>query len=205
MKHGVTVLALAAVLVAAGAALADDSANTADADGMEGNVQFLIGQTYLSDFWKPLDEPAAFGVEVDFAPKKSPVHVALATNVSGDSASVSSPFFGQTGHVAVGFLEFSTGFIWLPVKRSVARPYLGAGVLTMLAAVDAGANAWNGGDTDQSFGFYGNAGIFFKVGDSFNIGLDGRIVRGTKITLAGIEADADYEQASMLLGFSWGK
>jgi len=205
MKHGVTVLALAAVLVAAGAALADDSANTADADGMEGNVQFLIGQTYLGDFWQPLDEPAAFGVEVDFAPKKSPVHVALATNVSGDSASVSSPFFGQTGHVAVGFLEFSTGFIWLPVKRSVARPYLGAGVLTMLAAVDAGANAWNGGDTDQSFGFYGNAGIFFKVGDSFNIGLDGRLVRGTSITLAGIEVDADYERASLLLGFSWGQ
>jgi len=205
MKHGFTVLALAAVLVAAGAALADDSANTADADGMEGNVQFLIGQTYLGDFWQPLDEPAAFGVEVDFAPKKSPVHVALATNVSGDSASVSSPFFGQTGHVAVGFLEFSTGFIWLPVKRSVARPYLGAGVLTMLAAVDAGANAWNGGDTDQSFGFYGNAGIFFKVGDSFNIGLDGRLVRGTSITLAGIEVDADYERASLLLGFSWGQ
>ena len=205
MKHGFTVLALAAVLVAAGAALADDSANTADADGMEGNVQFLIGQTYLGDFWQPLDEPAAFGVEVDFAPKKSPVHVALATNVSGDSASVSSPFFGQTGHVAVGFLEFSAGFVWLPVKRSVARPYLGAGVLTMLAAVDAGANAWNGGDTDQSFGFYGNAGIFFKVGDSFNIGLDGRLVRGTSITLAGIEVDADYERASLLLGFSWGQ
>jgi hypothetical protein len=172
---------------------------------MAGNVQFLIGQTYLSDFWKPLDEPAAFGIEVDFAPKKSPVHVALATNVSTDSAQVSSPFFGETGHVAVGFIEFSAGFVWLPVKHAVARPYLGAGVLTILAAVDAGANAWNGGDTDQSFGFYGNAGIFFKVGDSFNIGLDGRLVRGTSLTLAGQEVDADYERASLLLGFSWGE
>jgi hypothetical protein len=218
MKHGLTAFALAAALVAAGAALADDTpptapptapadetATTASDDGMAGNVQFLIGQTYLGDFWAPLDEPAAFGVEVDFGPKKSPVHVAIATNVSGDNASVESPFLGQTGHVAVGFIEFSAGFVWLPVRHAVARPYLGAGALTLIAGVDAGANAWNGGDSDQSFGFYGNAGIYFKVGNTFNIGFDGRLVRGTSITLAGQETDADYERVSLLLGFSWGE
>jgi outer membrane protein W len=91
------------------------------------------------------------------------------------------------------------------VKKAIARPYLGAGVLTMFASVDAGANAWNGGDSDHSFGFYGNAGLFFKVGSSFNIGIDGRIVRGTSVTLAGTELDANYERASMLFGFSWGE
>ena len=49
-----------------------------------------------------------------------------------------------------------------------------------------------------------NVGIFFKVGDTFNIGFDGRIVRGTDVTFGGIETDVDYEQASLLLGFSWG-
>ena len=205
MKHGLCALCLAATLVAGRAALAEDAPATAGNDGMEGNVQFLIGQNYLGDVRQPLDQPAVFSVEVDFAPKKSPVHVALASSVSGDSASVVNPYYGQTGHVAVGFVEFSAGFIWLPVKHAIARPYLGAGALTLIAGVDAGANAWNGGDADQSFGFYANAGLFFKVGDSFNIGFDGRIVRGTSITIAGTKVDADYERASLLVGFSWGE
>ncbi len=206
MKHGFVALGLALILVAGRAALAEDEPPaTAANDGMEGNVQFLVGQTYLDDVWQPLDQPAVFGVEVDFAPKKSPVHVALALSVSGDRARVPNPYYGQTGSVAIGLAEFSAGFIWLPVKRAIARPYVGAGALTLIAGVDAGANAWNGGDADQSFGFYANAGLFFKVGSSFNIGFDGRIVRGTSLTIAGTKLDADYERASLLLGFSWGE
>jgi hypothetical protein len=196
MKQGLTALVLAGAFLAAGDALADE---------MTGNTQFFIGQTYLADFWKPLDEPASFGVEVDFAPSQSPVHVALGMNVGGDTKHVSVPYFGKTGHVGAGFLEFSAGFLWHPVKRAVVRPYLGAGVLRMFAGVGTGSDFWSGSDTDSSFGFYGNAGIFFKVGDYFNIGLDGRIVRGTSITLAGVDGNVNYGQASLLLGFSWGK
>lgn len=196
MRHGFTASFMAAAFLAA---------STASAEGMTGNTQFLIGQTYLSDVWKPLNEPASFGVEVDFAPASSPVHVALGFNMAGDSQQVSAPYFGETGKVGAGFLEFSAGFLWHPVKKAVARPYLGAGVLRMFAGIGSGSDFWSGGDSDQSFGFYGNAGCFFKVGDTFNIGLDGRLVRGTSFTLAGTEVDANYERASLLLGFSWGE
>ena len=64
---------------------------------MTGNVQFLIGQTYLSDFWKPIDEPASFGIEVDFGPSKSLVHVALAWSGSGDSGDRDEPVFRKDG------------------------------------------------------------------------------------------------------------
>jgi hypothetical protein len=205
MTHGLQALGLAAILFAGVAARAEDAATPVANDGMEGNVQFLVGQSYLGDDWQPLDRPAAFGVEVDFAPKTSPVHVALGSSVSGDSTSVVNSYFGHTGHVAVGFVDFSAGFVWLPVRRAIARPYLGAGVLTVFAGVDSGDNAWNGGDAGHSFGFYGNLGLFFKVGSSFNIGFDGRIVRGTNVTIAGTKLDADYERASLLLGFSWGE
>lgn len=195
MKHGLLALAMATAFFAA---------TTASAEGMAGNTQFLIGQTYLHDFWGPLDEPASFGVEVDFAPAKSPVHVALGLNVAADSQSVPGIYYGETGDVGAGFLEFSAGFLWHPVKKAVVRPYLGAGVLRIFAGVGGSSNFWSGGDSDQSFGFYGNAGMFFKVGEHFNIGLDGRVVRGTSITLAGVDIDADYGQASLLIGFSWG-
>jgi len=195
MKHGFTALALAAAFVAA---------STASAEGMAGNTQFLMGQTYLHDFWKPLDEPASFGLEVDFAPASSPVHVALGLNVAADSKTVPGIFYGETGKVGAGFLEFSAGFLWHPVKKAVVRPYLGAGIVRTFVGVGGSSNFWSGGDSDSSFGFYGNAGVFFKVGDVFNVGLDGRIVRGTSITLAAEDIDADYGQASLLLGFSWG-
>src|SRR5262245_16563809 len=203
MKQRVTIVVLVAALLAAGAAWAEDpeappSATPAEAapaesssDGMSGAVHFLIGQTYLSDFWKPVDEPAAFGVEVDFGPSKSIVHVALGWNASVDSGTVATPYFGRTGNVSVGLLEFSAGFLVVPVWKAPVRPYFGAGALRVFASTDSGSNPWNGGDNDQSFGFYGNVGIFFKVGDHFDIGFDGRIVRGTEINLIGVEGDAD--------------
>lgn len=206
MKHGFNVFALVAALVAAGAVFAEDTPSPAPADDpMSGNTQFFIGQTYLSDFWAPVDEPASFGFEVDFAPKKSPVHVALGMNFAGETERVAGTYFGETGKVGVGFLEFSAGFVWHPVKKAFARPYLGAGVLRTFAFIGAGTDYWISGETDQSFGFYGNVGIFFKVGDTFNIGIDGRLVRGTSITLAGIDGNVDYSQVSLLLGFSWGE
>lgn len=196
MRHGLAAFMMGVALCAA---------STASAEGMAGNTQFLIGQRYLTEAWKPLDRPSSFGVEVDFAPAKSPVHVAIGLNLAGESKHVTTPFYGKTGKVSAGFLDISAGFLWLPVRRAVARPYVGAGVLKMYAATGSSWGVFGNGDSDQSFGFYGNAGIFFKVGDTFNIGLDGRLVRGTKVTLVGQDGNANYGQASLLLGFSWGK
>ena len=206
------------VLVASSAILADDAPDTEPAQpgastesvertesghGSAGNVQFLLGQTYLDDFWRPLDEPLSFGVGVDFAPSRSPVHVALGMHAFAETEHVSAPYFNRTGSVGVGFLELSAGFLWLPVKHGVARPYMGAGGLAMIAAVGGGSDWWTG-ERDPSFGFYGNAGLFFKVGNHFNIGFDGRLVRGTSISLEGRDGNADYAQANLLMGFSWG-
>jgi hypothetical protein len=209
VKRGITAFVLAAAALTTGRAVAQDEEPAAvevapSEDGMTGNTQFFIGQVYFGDQWTPIDKPASFGFDVDFAPKKSWVHVALGFNIAGEDAHVASPFFGETGHVGVGFVEFSAGFLVHPVKKAPVRPYFGAGIVRTFAGVGSGSDFWSGGDTDQTFGYYGNAGIFFKVGDVFNIGIDGRIVRGTDVTLAGIETDVDYEQASLLLGFSWG-
>lgn len=196
MKRLATVFVLASAVLAAGIASAEE---------MAGNVQFLVGQRYLGEVWEPLDTPATFGVEVDFAPASSPVHVALAALLSRDRSTITGTFFGDSGSVQDSFFELSAGFLWSPVKTGGVRPYLGAGVLTIGATVGSDWSWFDAGDTDQSFGFYGNAGIYFKVGDVFNIGVDGRIVSGTSILLVGRDVDADYEQASLLMGFSFGK
>ena len=204
MRAPIAVLALALALPA----LAQEEAPPPTSSGSTaGNTQFLIGERYMSDdgFWQPFDTQLMFGVEVDFAPAKSPIHVALGGSISGDDRHVSTPFHGSTGNVRVGMLEFSAGFLWHPVKKGVVRPYIGGGAVLMGAAIDADIGTFFGGsDTDSSFGFYGNVGVFFKVGETFNIGVDGRAVRGTSFEFPGIDADGDYEQVAMLLGFSWG-
>lgn len=170
---------------------------------MSGNVQFLIGQRWLSDAWRAVDEPSVFGVEVDFAPQTSPVRVALGLQISGDSSTLPGPITGS-GDVDVGFFELSAGFLWHPVKKAIVRPYIGGGIVTIGAATGTDLVFFGADESDQSFGFYGNAGVFFKVGDHFNIGLDGRIVRETEFELGPTEIDGDYEQAALLIGFSWG-
>jgi hypothetical protein len=196
MKHLLAVGALAVAALAFQPAQAED---------MSGNVQFLVGQRWLDDAWKPLDQPAMFGVEVDFAPESSPIHVALAAMIAGDSQRITGNFYGDTGDVDLGFFELSAGFLWVPVKKGVVRPYIGAGVVLMGAGIGSNWTWFDAKDSDHSFGFYGNAGVFFKVGDTFNIGMDGRIVQGAKFTFAGQELDGDYTQAALLLGFSFGK
>ena len=196
------------VLLAGASALAQDDAPAQESSGTSGNTQFLIGERYMTDkdFWEPFDTQMMFGVEVDFAPAKSPIHVALAGSFSTDDTRVSAPFHGATGDVRVGLAEFSAGFLWHPVRHGIVRPYIGGGAVLLGASIDTDIGSFFGdSDTDTSFGFYGNAGVFFKVGESFNIGVDGRIVRGTDFDFSGLQADADYEQVAMLLGFSWGK
>ena len=214
MKHGWTAFVLAASFFTGSLAFAEDPEDIEEdaaeerPSDMAGNVQFIVGQRSMSDdLWRPLDRPIAFGVEVDFAPASSPVRVALGWQFASESghATVTDPYFGQTGSVDSSLFEFSAGFLWHPVKKAVVRPYLGAGAVMLFAANDTFWDTFDeDGDSDQSFGFYGNAGVFFKVGDSFNIGVDGRFVRGTSITLGGRDLDADYEQVAMLFGFSWG-
>ena len=169
---------------------------------MTGNVQFLIGQRWLSDDWRVANEAGVFGVEVDFAPVTSPVHVALSMQLAGDDSTLPGPL--TSGDVNAGCFEFSAGFLWLPVKKAIVRPYIGGGGLTMAAATGNDFLLFGADEHAQSFGFYGNAGVFFKVGDHFNIGVDGRIVRETNFELGPIERDGDYEQVSFLIGFSWG-
>ncbi len=174
------------------------------AEPMAGNTQFIVGQRYLDDFWKPLDRPVVWGFGVDFAPEKSPVHVAFSMFFSGDRKTVSTPFLGDTGHVENGFLEMSAGGVWLPVKHGIVRPYLGGGVAQVFAWTGSSYNLFDNSDGDHSFGLYADAGVFFKVGDVFQIGVDGRLLEGTSISIAGFDGNANYGQIGVMFGFSWG-
>jgi hypothetical protein len=46
-------------------------------------------------------------------------------------------------------------------------------------------------------------GLYWRLNGSFNIGLSGRFVGGTDVTLGDEEINADYFQAGLILGYGW--
>jgi opacity protein-like surface antigen len=181
MRRARGFLLMAVIALVAGNALAAD-----------GNVNFILGQRNLSDeVWEfvDLDSQPLFGVNADFGGEGWPVHVAVGVNISADTS----------GDLTAAIADLSVGGLWVPRKGKTVRPYLGAGVSTVGVAIDDDFDD----ETDQSFGFYANGGVFFRLGSHFNIGADLRMVRGTSFEVLGAEFDADYVQLGLLLGVGW--
>ena len=56
---------------------------------------------------------------------------------------------------------------------------------------------------DQSFGYYLNGGVFWRLGKRFNIGLDLRYLGGAEVTVLDVDFSPNYMQAGLILGFGW--
>ena len=58
-------------------------------------------------------------------------------------------------------------------------------------------------EEDDTSGLYLNAGIVWRLGKHFNVGLEGRTVVSTDLTLFDTATDADYYQFTLLIGGGW--
>lgn len=187
--------ALAIVLTAPSAALA------------AGNVNFVVGpRSMQDDSWGELDTQGAVGIAVDFSPEDWPIHFVFGAQVSAQEDNDDDDFFFEddlTGVVG----ELSFGAVWLPSTRSTTRPYVGVGIARTAAAIDLdgefGPDEDDDRDSDNSWGYYVNAGVYWRLGARFNIGIDGRILRGTDEVVFGVERSSNYSQVGLLLGFGF--
>ena len=139
---------------------------------------------------------------VDFGGKTWPINIALGYYESQDSgARANFPILGDVdmeGNVS----EWSVG-IYKKWEAGSARPFLGGGVSFVDAEAEVESILGSVDDSDSSNGVYLEGGIFWRLGEVFNLGLSGRIVEATDVTLFDIEGDADYYQVGALLGFGW--
>ncbi|MCU0232185.1 MAG: porin family protein [Acidobacteria bacterium] len=168
-----------------------------------GNANFTIGLRALNDrHWEPAENQLMLGANVDWGMDNWPVHLAWGLNASADSQK------GRYGdEMTAAFAELSFGALWLPLRDKSVRPYLGAGITSVAAQVDEEAK-----NDDQDFGFYANAGVYWRLGPRFNLGLDLRYGWGAEFALSFEEpkfdlttaVDGDYFAYSLLLGFGWG-
>ena len=154
-----------------------------------GNVNFLLGDRSMDNEANALDKQSAFGVNGDFGGDSWPVRLAWGANFSVESQDETDS--------AIFDLSFGVTYIALRNKR--IRPYVGVGLATVGIAIDDGFIS----ESDQSFGYYGNVGVYGRLGPKFNLGIDYRLMRGTDVELLDFGFDADYSQVSLLVGFGW--
>jgi hypothetical protein len=173
-----------------------------------GNANFTIGERSLGDEWGPLDGQPMLGATVDWGPDDWPVHFAWGINGSADSQ---DEYYGN-GEISAAFAELSFGALWLPIRDKPVRPYLGAGIASVSAVYELDYYWGYARDVDdQDFGYYANAGVYWRLGPRFNLGVDLRYGWGTEFDLSfeskfeeQYRVEGDYLAFSLLLGFGWG-
>jgi hypothetical protein len=192
---------IAAVAVAFLAAAAFTS-SPASAD-FDGNVNFFLGAKSLdSSEWSPNDNQVAFGAVMSFGQKDWPVQIAGDVLVSGDETTS-----GGVKTTSATF-EFDPGIRWLILKKGTVFPYIGGGVGIIGAAVKVENNFLSVDAADASLGLWTDAGVFFRLGSNFNIGLD--------LRYSTADVDLDYGNGvvaqnvsaggfsfGLLMGFGW--
>ncbi len=169
----------------------------AHADQSTGNVNFFLGQKSLeSDDWAPVEDHGSFGVLVDFANANWPVNFAV-------------DFLGSYGEETVGpvKLEGTTSEINLGLRKiwnvggTSMRPYIGGGIAFVRGEFKA-TDLVSVSVDDNGVGLWLNGGIYWTLGQSFNLGLDLRYTRAD-IELLGFDVEAGGNYAGLLLGYHW--
>jgi len=163
-----------------------------------GNSNFLLGGRALDEGdWEPVDGQGVFGVTVDFGRDGWPVQLEAGMMVSGKEDEEGS--FDVTG--AVSELSFGVQKVW---KADNVRPFIGGGLSAVTAEIEVdGPGGLDGEAEDTSGAVYAHGGVYWRIGSRFNIGVDVRALFGSDLEDSGVEGDADYFQAGLLLGWGW--
>src|SRR6266850_7215385 len=137
----------------------------------EGDANFFLGQKYLDKGdWEPLEEQSEVGVEVSFAKPTWPVRIAIDYFGSTEEKDVAGiTFRGTTAELGVGLRK-----VW---KIGDAHPYLGGGVASIYAQGKGSAFGLTISDDGSRLGAWLGAGVFWRLGQRFNLGLAGRYSR----------------------------
>lgn len=168
-----------------------------------GDLNFVYGTRSLDDdAWDPTDDQEVYGATIDFGAKGWPLHIAVSYFDSDDKGELASfPILGAVD-LDSELNEWSVGVrrTWKPGN---ARPFLGGGLTRIDADADVSSALGSTSDSDSTEGLYLEGGVFWRLGEAFNLGLHGRLVEGTDVTLFDQDGDADYWQIGALVGFGW--
>ena len=170
-----------------------------------GQVNFFLGQKMLESDWDPVDEQGEFGVVMTFGQPDWPVHIAADVLGSTDEGEIFDPLVGEIDVTGSTFeLDAGVRKIW---SKDKVHPYLGGGLALVHGKVELDSSFGDADGDDEGVGVWLGGGIFWRLGQRFNIGGDLRwSTADLEPDVAGVtvgELDAGGLHVGLLLGFGW--
>src|SRR5262245_57462942 len=181
-----------------------------------GSVNFSVGKTKLDQDLEPADDQTGFGVQMSFGKEGWPVLFAIDLMFSAGDGTQSYSYYGLYYgklDVDVRTNEFAVGVRKEWGKKSI-HPFIGGGLQWTYTNVDADFIAFGVttapfvDDSDSSVNYWANAGLYWRLGKHFNLGVNVRY-RDSEATLReeffGTEADFDTSGVhyGALFGVGW--
>ena len=171
-----------------------------------GNLNVFLGTKHLDEYdWEPVEKQDEFGIKFDFKQQLWSLSIAIDyLSSSGEEpmliydpylGSVEFDIEGKTSELNLGVRK-----IWDQSPR--ARPFIGGGICAMNAEYKGTALGITVSDSDKAIGFWFGAGIYWTLGDHFNIGLEA-LYSKAEVTVFGVEAEAGGEHLGALAGYRW--
>jgi len=161
----------------------------------ETNINFFLGQKMLDGDADPAENQIEFGATTTFGNPEWPVQLAGDLLASADSETQG----GIEVEVATVELAFGVRKIW---KKGKVRPFVGGGLALISGVIEFDTPTLNTDDDDSALGPWIDAGVFWKLGDAFNLGFDVRY-SSAEIDLIGADFKAGGEHVGLLAGWSF--
>ncbi len=165
-----------------------------------GNINFLLGQrTMMDSDWDDLEvqNQGLFGVNVDLQlPALPGIEFGLMTSrEEGDTAATETD-------VTLTDLFVGINKTW-NLPASPVHPFIGGGLTVRTIETDLELFATEFEDDDNDLALYFHGGVFWTIGEHFNIGLDARIIVGGEMELFDGDVNANSYVTSLILGYSF--
>ncbi len=168
-----------------------------------GNANLLMGAKALDKTdWEPANEQSEAGIETDFRRRDWPLSVAIDVLGAAGEGKVYDPFFGEAG------MRSETSELCLGIRKvwdgsPSVRPFIGGGISMLKATARVTVLGITVEDSGSGTGSWLGGGVYWTLGDSFNIGFEFRASSG-KTKLFGQEIKAGGTHGGLLVGYHWG-
>lgn len=157
-------------------------------------------RSFDEDDWAPVEDQLAFALDYAAQSAGAAVGFEVGASYSADEDDIFVPGFGEFDAEAT-FVELYAGVHKSFETGQGVRPSLGAGLTLVSAEVEVAQGGSSASEDDETLGFYLHGGVGFPIGERIEIGADLRAVLGAELDIAGVDADADYLQATAFLAF----
>jgi hypothetical protein len=176
---------------------------TASAD----SVSAIVG---IRDFEEeddlyPSDRHDFFLLQYEIVTEAIPVSVNLGLQMTSED----NKFFSGLGTEfsrEISVMQLDLGMVKVWEKYTYLRPYVGGG-FSIVNLEDETTNIATGvtiSDDDITPGLFFNGGVYARLGERLNIGVDARILRLADLDLEVTETDANSFQLGLLVGWRFG-